>query len=61
MQYHFDIEDCGSIVAIRPNTPEAKAWLDDNVQAEPWQFFGGALCIDHRMADVILNAIADEF
>ena len=54
----FLIADHGSIVTIRPVSEHACEWLDDNVVAEPWQWFGGALCIEHRCAPDILAAIA---
>jgi hypothetical protein len=34
-------------------------WLDDNVVAEPWQWLGGALCVEHRFARDIVTEITD--
>ena len=54
----FLIADHGSIVWIVPVTQAAHQWLDDNAVAEPWQWRGGALSIDHRVAQDLIQAIA---
>jgi hypothetical protein len=51
------IRDEGTIVALSPVTKRGRAWVDDNLQAEPWQWLGGALCVDHRMAQDIINGM----
>lgn len=40
----------GTIVLFRPLTDQARAWIEENVQTEPWQWFGGGLCVEHRYA-----------
>ena len=54
----FLIADHGSIVWIVPVTDAARHWLDDNATGEPWQWRGGALSIDHRVAQDLIRAIA---
>ena len=54
----FHIADHGSIVTIRPVSEAAREWLDENVDAEPWQWLGGALCVDHRFARDLVDEIA---
>lgn len=54
----FLVADHGSIIAIVPLTTAASKWLDANVAAEPWQWLGGALCVDHRYAGDLTDAIA---
>jgi hypothetical protein len=44
----FLIVDHGSIVSIMPITEAALKWIDENVVCEPWQWLGGALCVDRR-------------
>ena len=53
------IADHGTIITIRPLSEAARQWLDDNVVAEPWQWLGGALCVDPRCARDLANEIAD--
>ena len=38
----------------------ARDWIDENVASEPWQWLGGALCVDHRYAGDLIEAIADD-
>ncbi len=44
----FLIADHGSIISIVPITEAALKWIDENVVSEPWQWLGGALCVDRR-------------
>ena len=46
----FQIADHGSIISIKPVSEAAKQWVDENVVSEPWQWLGGALCVDVRCA-----------
>lgn len=54
------IRDEGTIVALSPVTKRGRAWVDDNIQAEPWQWLGGALCVDHRLAQDIIEGMAGD-
>ena len=51
------VDRMGSIVGLTPMNQVAREWLDDNCQAEPWQWQGDTLNIDGRMAPEILEAI----
>ena len=53
----FLFSDHGSVIAIVPLTPAAIEWIDDNVVSEPWQWLGGALCVDPRYARDLADAI----
>jgi hypothetical protein len=33
-------------------------WIDENVVCEPWQWLGGALCVDRRYARDLSDEIA---
>lgn len=55
----FTIADHGSLFLIRPVSKAARQWLDENVVAEPWQWLGGALAVDHRFARDILAELVD--
>ncbi len=55
MQVNTNIPDVqivnhGSVVAFHLLSQNAKTFVDENVQAEGWQFMGDALCVDHRFA-----------
>jgi len=54
----FQISDHGSIITIRPVSEAAHQWLDENVDAEPWQWLDGALCAEHRSARDLIDGIA---
>lgn len=60
MPHDFDVIDNGSIISIIPRNETAQAWIDDNVQSEGWQWLDQALCIDHRMADTLIDGILCE-
>jgi len=54
----FQIADHGSIISIKPVSEAARAWVDENVVSEPWQWLGGALCVDIRCARNLIDEIA---
>jgi hypothetical protein len=45
------VENNGSVVLVRPLNGAARRWLDENVQAEGWQWFGGALACEPRTVE----------
>ena len=44
------MENHGSVVLLIPETPAGREWLDANLDTEPWQWLGGALGVDPRVA-----------
>jgi hypothetical protein len=38
----------------------ARTWVDENAVSEPWQWLGGALCVDIRGARNLIDEIAAE-
>jgi hypothetical protein len=54
----FQIADHGSIISIKPVSERARLWIDENVVSEPWQWLGGALCVDVRCARHLVDEIA---
>jgi hypothetical protein len=56
----FQIADHGSIISIKPVSEAAHTWVDENVVSEPWQWLGGALCVDIRCARNLIEEIAAE-
>jgi hypothetical protein len=54
----FQIADHGSIISIKPVSDAARQWVAENVVSEPWQWLGGALCLDVRCARHLVDEIA---
>jgi hypothetical protein len=54
------IIDNGTIVTFYPCSPDARKWLVEHVVAEPYQWFGGNLCVEHHYADDLINALISE-
>ena len=48
-----------SVYLLMPKTDEAKAWLDENVQAESWQYLGKNLAVGHRYIQDICRGICE--
>ena len=59
----FLVADYGSIIALSPMTAKARgACGDGTIAFEDWQVKGGAIMVDHRMAnDLLENLRADGF
>jgi hypothetical protein len=51
----LQIADQGSIFLIRPLNQAAGQWLDENVFSEPWQWVQGALCVETRFRDLVVE------
>ena len=43
------VNNAGTVFTFYPLTPQAKAWIDENVQDDA-QWFGNALVVEHRYA-----------
>ena len=56
----FQIAYDGSIISIKSVSEAARTWVNENVVSEPWQWLGGALCVDIRCAIVLVDEIAAE-
>lgn len=44
------VSNHGTVFLFALLTDRAREWVDENVQAEGWQFFGGSLAVEPRMA-----------
>jgi len=49
------VENHGSIIAIQPASEAAKAWVDEHVSHEGWQWLGPWLCAEPRQATDLLD------
>lgn len=54
------VSDHGAIVLFRPISPPAMVWFEDSVEAAASQWLGGALAVDHRYAQGLLDALVDD-
>ena len=54
------VENHGSIVLLFADSEEGRAWLDENVYAERWQWVGDGIACEPRMVEAVLvGAAAD--
>jgi hypothetical protein len=60
MTADFTCDVFGSIALLRPNTPEATKWLDFNCVPEPWQWFMGAMAVEPRALDDVIDGLEAE-
>jgi hypothetical protein len=44
---------------VRPITREAKQWVNENVDTEPWQWLRHNLVIDHHCINGILQGMVE--
>ena len=61
MKKHFQFINHGSIVQIVCLTDEARTWLDEHCESEPWQWMGNTLCVDQRMFAPLHERVQTEF
>jgi len=55
----FQIENHGSVVMVRPLNDAARAWVDENVGLEDWQWLGGAFACEPRMVEHLAAGMVD--
>lgn len=53
----FSISNHGSISLLQPLTKRARSWIAERVADEP-QWFGGALVVEWRYAEPLVEALA---
>lgn len=56
----FSITDHGTLVGFTPLTPDAKAWIDDNVISEAHNWMGSTLYVEHRYANDLIDGLSAE-
>jgi hypothetical protein len=47
----------GSVIMVRPISDEAKAWVDENVPLEDWQWMGGAFAVDPHYIENLVDGM----
>lgn len=56
----FDIIDAGSLIGIKTLSEAGKAWMDEHVQAEGWQWLGDILYMDKRFAFDLIAGMRED-
>lgn len=55
----FTLENHGSILLLRPNTPEAQAWVNEHFSSDNTQMFSNAIAVAPRYVSDIVQGIVD--
>jgi hypothetical protein len=55
----FSVADHGSIVLLRPCTPAAEAWVQENLPFDT-MWFGASVAIERRCFEPIYHAIRED-
>ncbi len=55
----FDVDYHGSVVLVRPLTPDVRSWLEEHTDEEA-QWFGGALIVEPRYVAPLVSALIEE-
>jgi hypothetical protein len=59
----FTVRDEGTIVLLYPQNDAARSWIDEHLYGDDGDaptWFGGAVAIDHRMAQAILEGVEND-
>jgi hypothetical protein len=49
-----------SMIVFQPLSPDGRAWLDENLQTESWQWMGSSVGVDRRYAGAIIDGMRDD-
>ena len=55
----FRVRFRGTITMLYPLTEACREWIDENVGAEGWQWFGSGLAVEPRYLDNLLAGLHD--
>lgn len=58
--HDVEIENHGSVVLFRANTPEASDWIEENCATASWQYMGSALVVESRMVTPIIDGLRED-
>lgn len=56
MDTDFTVAGGGTLYILRPNTDEAKAWVDEHIPADAQRWSGG-VAVEHRYIGAIVDGI----
>lgn len=49
-----------TIYQLTPISQEAKDWVKENINYEPWQKMGEAICIEHGFIEVVVEGMLND-
>ena len=55
----FRVHNQGSVVGFTPVSGAARAFIEDEVASEPWQWLGSTLWVDWRAAQGLVDFIGE--
>jgi hypothetical protein len=53
------VENAGTVFTFCPLTTAAKSWVEENVEAEAYQWLGNVLVVEHRFAWGLAEGMKD--
>jgi len=54
------VGDQGTIFTFTPHTKAGSRFLHEDLETEGWQWLGETLCVDHRLAPVVMDGAINE-
>lgn len=54
------IDNQGTIWMFHPISEDAKAWVDENVQLESYQWMGPRFAVEHRYASQLVQGMMEQ-
>jgi len=54
------IETHGSVALFTPITPEAHAWVEENVHVESWQWLGASIACEPRCLEQLVEGMQED-
>jgi hypothetical protein len=51
------LEPFGNVIVVQPLTARAREWIEENADAPSWAWQGGALAVDPRMVDAMVEGM----
>lgn len=55
----FTIERHGTITLLKTLTDDCAMWVVDNVAIEGWQWFGGAIAVEPRYEEALVDGLTE--
>lgn len=56
----IDVRNEGSIFMFTPLTAKGRAWVDEHLELESWQWLGGGFSVEHRYAGDLAEAMQND-
>jgi hypothetical protein len=55
-----EVKNEGTVALLIPMSSKGKAWIDENLQLEGWQWYGNAAAVEARYVDPIVLGMQDD-